>query len=127
MSDALVEVWVNGVVVAYGRYQGSADLAHPGLAPSIDWEAIGSCFEWKPCEHDGVEALIYSDYGGGFHWPGRVCLECWRINEGHDPWLIRYGSAGYGMFTEDEQAVEQAWRDAGWPRDGRPAPGDVRP
>jgi hypothetical protein len=132
MSDAGAEVFTpSGELIGYTTYQGSADVLNPGLSADLDAAfdrrrtvAPGNTNPWdrlRDCGHEGEEAIVYSDYGGGDHWPVKVCRECRIITENLSP----YPDDGYGynLPSADEQAQIDAWRQAGWPKDGHPFPG----
>jgi hypothetical protein len=131
MSNALLEVFTtDGHRIGYGTYQGSADIAHPGLYGTAEkaWERRrhlpeGERNPWdvmRDCDHDEMDAIAYSHYGGGFYWPTKVCAKkCCVITGQLSPWGNEYG---YTLPTPEEAAEDKAWREAGWPKDGHPFP-----
>jgi hypothetical protein len=57
------------------------------------------------CGRPAVDVVIYSDYGFGFHWPGKACFDCLAITDG----LLPYGDPVTGLD-----------RPTWGPHDGRP-------
>ena len=70
--------------IYYYDYNGTSDVCVPVLVPHVtDVKLRG--MGWRECgcqepQHEDVE--IYSDYGGGFYWPGRACRKCLTITNG---------------------------------------------
>lgn len=122
MSDAFGHVVKDGKIVAYFEYAGTADVVIPDLYDSYDeLQAHWRKEEWKKCNcgKEPEEVLLYSDYGGGFYWPGKVCLPCHAIVDGFFP----FGDQFYGGWggIKDREGYE-AWKAGGWPKDGHPIP-----
>lgn len=83
MSRASAAVRFPDGTVKFGIYNGTCDVMQPGLFdnPKDPWDAFyakgkfegqpGACW---PAEVVGEpeDVVIYSDYGGGFYWPGRA-------------------------------------------------------
>jgi hypothetical protein len=97
MSRATGEVYKAGHIIGYWLYDGTVDsAARPEIVSSVD-EVWGQLYEmykqqafqpWPRCAHDAsthVDVLLYSDYGGGFHWPGKICEACRLITSGWAP------------------------------------------
>lgn len=102
MSNANGAVRFNDGAVMFYEYQGTSDVCNPILRKTLsdvshwwrkhDEEAHA---RWKACKHDGEEVTIYSDYGGGFCWPGRACRECSCITQNTMPWEDMYEGGEY--------------------------------
>jgi hypothetical protein len=105
MSHSGGEVWIGGVAVAYFEYDGTSDIAISCLhesdaATRAEWRA----HTWRDCECGALPdaVVLFTHYGGGFHWPAKACLTCRAITEHHRPW---------------DEADERTT----WPRDGKPS------
>lgn len=83
MSHSMGTVYdTNGNVVAYFEYNGTSDVAVSHLCTTRDevWETWREK-TWRDCEC-GLQpqaAVLHSEYGGGFSWASRVCLNCRAI------------------------------------------------
>ncbi len=118
----------DGQRVGYVHYQGSADCLCPHVA--IDSEEawrVGKGAdrpdgrnEWdvaRDCEHPREAGYVYTSYGRGFWWPVEFCRECMVIHGPLSPYTTDHG---WGCPTPEQQARDDAWRSAGWPKDGTP-------
>lgn len=74
MTHSIGEVIVDGETVAYFDYNGSVDVAVSHLVKTSD-EIEFREMPWLDCECEGQDAILYTSYGDGFHWPAKVCLE----------------------------------------------------
>ncbi len=79
-ASGRVRLW-DGVEFWY-EYNGTSDVVMPRLYETLDelqanWRRTDDDPE---CQHDPncdwELAMISSNYGGGFHWPGQVCRKC---------------------------------------------------
>jgi hypothetical protein len=50
---------------------------------STAWKRQFSLREPK-CDHEPEEVVLYTNYGGGFYWPGKACRKCNMIIAGRD-------------------------------------------
>lgn len=121
MSSARAEYFTPaGDFIGYGVYSGTSDVLAPAITRECDW-AEGGWELLAACQHEGEEAIVYSDYGGGSYWPGRVCREC-RIWKGE---LSPYPDQGWSYYngpTPEEEAFYEKWKAEGWPKKGHPFP-----
>lgn len=119
MSSARAEFFTPaGEFIGYGVYSGTSDVLAPHVSQECDW-VEGGWDRLETCEHDGEPCVIYSDYGGGNHWPSTLCRECRVVKGRLSPYPTDYG---YSLPTPEMQADEKAWREAGWPKKGHPFP-----
>jgi hypothetical protein len=62
--------------IRYGIYEGTSDTCFERLFEQYDdaWEAYirGTISDFPATDSVEQDAEIYSDYGGGFWWPGRA-------------------------------------------------------
>lgn len=87
MSNMMGEVIKEGKVVGYYEYNGTWDMARSDIHPTE--EAVienwgEDCTHVCNCESKGEPVILYSSYGGGFHWPATTCLKCGAILEGRE-------------------------------------------
>lgn len=103
-----------GRIVAHGLYDGTMDILRPWLAADSDgaWDADNDGTRddaWeRECPHTPAEGYAYSDYGGGFYWPARYCLQCMVVIGPLSPWWVLEGSD-----------APESWLGV-WPKDGTP-------
>lgn len=78
----------NGVVmkgtkaVGYFEYDGTVDVAVSAIwSTREELEKYWRSGVWKDCEcgKPPEEVVLYTEYGGGFHWPARICFRCGAI------------------------------------------------
>ncbi len=87
MSHSLSEVWTDdGLLVGYFEYNGTVDVCCTRVqrAPegvSAHWRSEGNSSACS-CAGSGQPVVLYTTYGGGFYWSGRVCWNCMAITEG---------------------------------------------
>ena len=91
MSHANGEVIHNGLVVGHFEYNGTGDFAYRRIFPTHEelhrhWRTDHADDAACSCGKEPVAVILYSDYGSGFNWDGKACLECCCIVEGNDPW-----------------------------------------
>ena len=90
MSHASGEVWTpEGTLLGYFEYNGTVDVACARIFESFDtlWD------NWRgdvcrDCTCGGTvkqDVVLFTNYGGGFYWPGKACLPCCAITDGHHP------------------------------------------
>lgn len=72
------------------EYNGTSDVTIPMLRNSP--EEVSKYWrngEWRYCsapkEHQHEDVQIYTSYGDGFHWPGKICRQCMCITDGFEP------------------------------------------
>jgi hypothetical protein len=92
MSHAYGEVWKDGRIIGHFEYNGTADFCYTAVQDSPDevhqhWrspqnERKCTCHE----QSNHIPVILYSDYGGGFHWDGQICEKCRCIVKGQNPW-----------------------------------------
>ncbi len=85
MSHAHGEIIVGGKVVGFYEYGGTSDVCHPAIFDTRE-ELVASWRKtpWRQCKcaaPTNTPALIYTDYGYGFYWPGEVCMTCKTITK----------------------------------------------
>lgn len=89
MSHAWGEVIHDGAVVGYYEYNGTTDNAIGRIYHSFaELWAVWRCGDMGKCVcgKSPVPVVLYSDYGGGFHWDAKACLACRTITDGLVPW-----------------------------------------
>ncbi len=98
MSHAHGKVFLNGEVIAHFEYDGTVDVAISHLCDSA--EEVQSTWRdknWMECAdtgtHSHVPVTLFTTYGGGFYWPGIVCLRCRAIVSRTSP---EFGVPGAG-------------------------------
>lgn len=98
MSHALGEVIHNKTVVGYFEYNGTVDIAKRDIHSSAD--AVDRNWR-KPCTHNctckqpPVDVVLWSSYGGGFHWNAKACLNCGEITDGLMPDFCDYNGISH--------------------------------
>jgi hypothetical protein len=90
VSHATGQVIVDGKIARWFEYNGTADVVLPKLFKSNaelseNWRIEQTVI---PCPGACTlqDCLLYTDYGGGYHWPGVVCLNCDRVVEWFTPY-----------------------------------------
>lgn len=89
MSHASGEVWSkDGKLLGYFEYDGTCDV----VCTRIHLTAAGVREHWRgdnhrncTCGATGQSVVLYTDYGFGCYWPGRVCWACMAVVDGIDP------------------------------------------
>jgi hypothetical protein len=116
MSRAQAELLSrDGHHIAWGIYCGTSDVLMPFLCADskTPWDVFYEGRQWRAdganywdvlaaCKHAPESAYVWSDYGGGFHWPVDWCPTCMVIRGPLD-WDSIYDDLG-----------------PAWPKDGRP-------
>jgi hypothetical protein len=101
MSRANGEVIIDGKAVAYFIWNGTVDCVWSGelfQSPAEAWTNYETTplplGPWHKCSclARPAPAILYTNYGDGYHWPGSVCLTCRVIVD--------------GRTTEDEDTTE---------------------
>ncbi len=89
MSHAQGEVIYAGKTVGWYEYNGTADVCCTRIFDSIDllsehWrkDVDAEC----KCGKKPTPVILYTNYGGGYYWLGKACLQCKAIVEGLAPW-----------------------------------------
>jgi hypothetical protein len=93
MSHAVGEIWSTEkgffskqrILLGWFEYNGTSDIACTRVYNTreemlANWRGNNSrsCF----CKAVGQSVILYTDYGNGYHWPGRVCWNCMSIIDG---------------------------------------------
>lgn len=105
MSSAILLVRFPNGDIRFGFYFGTSDVALPKLITEPDgWYDLKGT-PWPSSAElaslEGVEDVeVYSDYGGGFSWPGRATRD-WLV-EGHDPFDGDRDHDGTPQWAADE-------------------------
>lgn len=122
-------VKLDGEFIGHCVYSGTSDVLGPNIAESSEaaWEyddnrasRIDGRNAWdalSECDHEPEQGYVYSDYGGGFYWPASFCRQCMVVIGPLSPYVQDYG---YSYPTPEQQARDDAWHAAGWPKDGEP-------
>jgi hypothetical protein len=124
MSSAILEILdiVTLDIMGYGEYHGTSDSVPSEFV--INYNEIEG---QKPyflgymdciCDvkfHQGV--ILYSNYGGGFYWPSKVCMACKVITGITSPYEPDWG---YSITPKDEEIFWERWSKEGWPKSGDP-------
>lgn len=107
MSNALGIVFDKDTleIIAYYEYNGTSDICNSILRKTekevrVNWRKSG----WLHCddkEHKHKDVFIYSEYGGGFYWEGKICTRCRVITDGFDPHETRDGRPDLGVTAYD--------------------------
>lgn len=76
----------SGECVGYFEYDGTRDVACTAITPDRDtlsenWRSDANERDCT-CGQPSVPVVLYSSYGGGFHWPATACLRCGAIVSG---------------------------------------------
>jgi len=82
----------NREVLAHFVYDGTSDTVFDGsLHQDIEqaWKVYAATryapmFRYCECKTPPQPATLQSHYGGGFEWPGTVCLSCMAIVDGRN-------------------------------------------
>jgi hypothetical protein len=86
MSHSMGEVWsADSKLLGYFEYNGTCDVARTRVYQTPDdvsanWR--GDNDRKCVCGGSGQPVLLYTTYGGGFCWDGRVCWNCMAITNG---------------------------------------------
>lgn len=90
MSHAMGRVYRDGKIVGYYEYNGTADVTCTRINTTEDevndlWRTDAA---WRNCAcgKPDVDVVLWADYGCGYHWPGKACLECGAITDGFSPY-----------------------------------------
>jgi hypothetical protein len=86
MSHAWGEVWSeDGKLYGFFEYDGTSDV----VCTRIHLDRVGVEANWRKdnwrkctCGSLGQPVILYTSYGFGFYWPGRVCWGCLAVTEG---------------------------------------------
>jgi len=86
VSHANGEIWsLDGNPLGYFEYDGTSDTVCTRVHLKVEdvrrnWRADN----WRDCECGalGQTVVLYSDYGCGFYWQGRVCWRCLAVTDG---------------------------------------------
>lgn len=86
MSNADGAIIKNGKILGYFEYFGTSDIAISMIYSTYE-ELINNNRQkgdWNECKcgKPAEEVILYTNYGGGFHWQAKVCLYCKAIMEG---------------------------------------------
>ena len=104
MSRSSGKVIKDKNVVGYFVYDGTVDVARPNIYKTAEeihdnWNADGwshkcECGEWE-------DVILYSLYGGGFHWDAKACLKCGVIHGDYLMQRIDYPPSCFGMADDE--------------------------
>lgn len=88
MSHHIGNVFVDKNIVGYFEYDGTRDIPLPTIKQTK--EEILAVWRQAPpacctCGQEPTEAVLYTTYGDGFHWPADVCLNCMCIVDTRSP------------------------------------------
>jgi hypothetical protein len=80
------EIWSQyGSLLGYFEYNGTCDV----VCTRVHLKAEDVRANWRMdndrkcvCAGSGQDVLLYTTYGGGFYWDGRVCWNCMAITDG---------------------------------------------
>jgi hypothetical protein len=106
MSHASAAVLFRDGTIRYGIYSGTSDIMGSCLFGSIDeaWDDYRSpASRDEAAEAADEPVIIYSDYGGGFSWPGRATRD--RLTDGFDP----FGQCGDPAPMIDGEPLWLRW------------------
>jgi hypothetical protein len=129
MSSAILEILDKDLnVIGFGEYNGTSDSVPPEFVIDYETEMAGKkayfLGGWdlpKNCKHATKDVTLFSNYGGGFYWPSKVCMECRCITGTLSPYEPDYG---YSIQPKDEKKFWAGFRAEGYPRKGDPREGD---
>jgi hypothetical protein len=88
MSHSNGAVIKNGEILGFFEYNGTCDVAISSIWPTF--EDLRNNWHkdiWNKCKCDNqpLEAILYTNYGGGFHWLTWICITCKAIVTNHMP------------------------------------------
>ena len=93
MGHAAAEIIHNRSIIGHSEFNGTVDvMAWNSWYDTFDemyshWREMPPTRRWiDRCSCPGIDAFIYTCYGGGFYWPVRICLEHRVILDGMIPW-----------------------------------------
>ena len=94
MSHANGMVQFPDKTVMHFEYNGTSDVT-----VSVLWDTSEEVHAhwrgdlWNECKCGRDEPVtLFTDYGDGFHWPGRACRHCRAITAGLEPDETTYGT-----------------------------------
>lgn len=88
MSHSTGEIWsLDGQLLGHFEYNGTVDMCCTRV--HLTKEAMLDCWRkdnWRDCSCGaiGQTVLLYTTYGGGVNWEGKVCWNCMAIVGGVD-------------------------------------------
>jgi hypothetical protein len=90
VSHASGEVILNGKTVGHFEYNGTSDVVIPWIYDTKE-EMLDNWRRPDPwpscaCKQPPTPVRLYTIYGDGFNWRGKVCLTCKVVVDGLDPW-----------------------------------------
>jgi len=91
-------------ILGYFEYNGTCDVACTAIqktqeALNENWRGPG-CMKECSCGKEPTDVVLHSDYGSGFHWDSKACLECMAICGHLDKWAQQ---------REDDLANKWPW------------------
>src|SRR5687768_10382284 len=91
MSHANGEVIRDGRTVGWFEYNGTGDYALRRVFGTYEelhrhWRTEHAEEADCVCGEPPADVTLYTDYGGGFHWPAKACLRCSAIVDGTHPY-----------------------------------------
>jgi hypothetical protein len=134
VSHTQGKVYIDSKLFGYFEWNGTSDVIIPRVYKTNEelqanwrtedekqagWDLVKDC----PHRSDGqivVDAILYTDYGDGFHWKGQVCIECMVITSNLMPtnWdridPDQYPVDGEPIFKSDPKCTcghPKSWHD----------------
>lgn len=126
MSNAVGYVFKQdtGAFLGYFEYYGSADIAEPMVHAThhalMRWWRRQPVLSALPCTCQNphtthVPVWLYSTYGGGFHWPSKVCVQCHLIVDNWMPFTMPVECT-----CPPDASIFMCMCNDTWPADGHP-------
>lgn len=93
MSHSHGEIWSPaGQRLGWFEYNGTSDVVCARVyKTSEEMQANWRGDNWRACQDEAghqprwQDVVLYTSYGGGFHWPGKVCWDCLAVVDGLMP------------------------------------------
>ncbi len=87
MSHAHGEVIKDGKIIGHYEYDGTADIVWTKIRATTaevwaHWRTAANRAKCTCEKPEPVKVILYSSYGNGFHWPGKICEICQVIVDG---------------------------------------------
>jgi hypothetical protein len=87
VSHTLGEIWSQeeARLLGFFEYNGTCDIVCTRVHPRVEgveqnWRADNQ--RECSCGEESQPVILYTTYGDGYHWPGRVCWKCEAITSG---------------------------------------------
>jgi hypothetical protein len=89
MSHSEGQIWSrDGKFIGFFEYNGTVDVVCGRVyrtSEEMDENWRQDNHRRCKCGAEGAPAVLYTNYGNGFYWDGRVCLECMAVADGLMP------------------------------------------